>query len=576
MGTAKIPAALWLLAGVVLTFGVAVSPAQGATRHYDFFITETNQTRLCHEKSVLTVNGQSPGPTIYARKGDVVVVNVHNQGNKNITIHWHGVDQPRNPWSDGPVYITQCPIRPGSNFTYQVILSVEEGTLWWHAHSDFDRLTVHGAIVIYPKSGATFPFKKPDNEIPIILGEWWNEDVNHLLEEVKRTGGDVKPSDANTINSQPGDMFPCSKDGTFKVAVQNGSTYLLRIINAGLTNDMFFAIAGHRLTVVAIDAHYTKPVTVDYIMIAPGQTMDVLLEANRTLGANSRYYMAARTFITLARDDIPFNNSTATAILEYTDSAAARAGPPDFPSLSLPAIKDENAAMAFVTQLRSLASNDHPAHVPMSVDERMLIDLAINVLPCDPTNPNNRTCTGPSQNRFAASLNNVSFENPPIDVLDAYYSGNGLGVYEEDFPNKPAGGSANLTGLGFTKRGTKVKVLEYGTVVEVVFHDTSSENHPMHLHGFSFYVVGRGSGEFDERRDPASYNLVDPPYQNTVSVPKDGWAAFRFRADNPGVWFMHCHFDRHVVWGMNTVFIVKDGKTPKARMLPRPSNMPQC
>ncbi|KAG8072408.1 hypothetical protein GUJ93_ZPchr0006g43150 [Zizania palustris] len=577
MGTAKIPAALWLLAGVVLTFGVAVSPAQGATRHYDFLITETNQTRLCHEKSVLTVNGQSPGPTIYARKGDVVVVNVHNQGNKNITIHWHGVDQPRNPWSDGPEYITQCPIRPGGNFTYQVILSVEEGTLWWHAHSDFDRLTVHGAIVIYPRSGATFPFKKPDNEIPIILGEWWNEDVNQLLEEVKRTGEDVKPSDANTINSQPGDMFPCSKDGTFKVAVQNGNTYLLRIINAGLTNDMFFAIAGHRLTVVAIDAHYTKPVTVDYIMIAPGQTMDVLLEANRTLGANSRYYMAARTFITLPADaTIAFNNSTATAILEYTDSAAATAGPPDFPSLSLPDIKDENAGMAFVKQLRSLASNDHPAHVPMSVDERMLIDLAINVLPCDATNPNNRTCKGPNGNRFAASLNNVSFENPSIDVLYAYYSGNGLGVYEEDFPNKPPGGPVNLTELGFTKRGTKVKVLEYGTVVEVVFHDMSSENHPMHLHGFSFYVVGRGSGEFDERRDPATYNLVDPPYQNTISVPKDGWAAFRFRADNPGVWFMHCHFDRHVVMGMDTVFIVKEGKTPKARMLPRPSNMPQC
>uniref|UniRef100_A0A0E0QZJ0 Plastocyanin-like domain-containing protein n=1 Tax=Oryza rufipogon TaxID=4529 RepID=A0A0E0QZJ0_ORYRU len=51
-------------------------------------ITETNYTRLCHKKSILTVNGQFPGPTIYARKGDLVIVNVHNNGNKNITIHW--------------------------------------------------------------------------------------------------------------------------------------------------------------------------------------------------------------------------------------------------------------------------------------------------------------------------------------------------------------------------------------------------------------------------------------------------------------------------------------------------------
>jgi laccase len=51
-------------------------------------IKEANYTRLCHEKTILTVNGQFPGPTIFARKGDVVVVNVYNQGNKNITIHW--------------------------------------------------------------------------------------------------------------------------------------------------------------------------------------------------------------------------------------------------------------------------------------------------------------------------------------------------------------------------------------------------------------------------------------------------------------------------------------------------------
>ncbi|EEC67023.1 hypothetical protein OsI_33744 [Oryza sativa Indica Group] len=178
--TGKIPALLlWLLAGM---------------------ITETNHTRLCHKKSILTVNGQFPGPTIYARKGDLVIVNVHNNSNKNITIHWHGVDQPRNPWSDGPEFITQCPIRPGGNFTYQVILFEEEGTLWWHAHSDFDRATVHGAIVIHPKHGTTFPFNKPDKEIPIILGEWWNDDVEHVLDEAKRTGGDVEPADANTIN----------------------------------------------------------------------------------------------------------------------------------------------------------------------------------------------------------------------------------------------------------------------------------------------------------------------------------------------------------------------------------------
>jgi len=133
-------------------------------------ITETNVTRLCHEKAILTVNGQFPGPTIHARRGDVVFVNVHNRGRKNITLHWHGVDQPRSPWFDGPEYITQCPIQPGANFTYRIIFSEEEGTVWWHAHSDFDRATVHGAIVVRPKLSAAYPYPETHKDIPIILG----------------------------------------------------------------------------------------------------------------------------------------------------------------------------------------------------------------------------------------------------------------------------------------------------------------------------------------------------------------------------------------------------------------------
>ena len=142
-------------------------------------------------------------------------------------------------------------------------------------------------------------------------GEWWNVDVEQLLEATQRTGGEVNISDANTINGQPGDLLPCSKKGTFRVPVERGRTYMLRVINAGLTNDMFFAVAGHNLTVVGSDGHYLKPFTVDHIMISPGQTMNALLEADRATdggsGRNSRYYMAARTFAT--NPQLSVNNS---------------------------------------------------------------------------------------------------------------------------------------------------------------------------------------------------------------------------------------------------------------------------
>ncbi|KAJ1292253.1 hypothetical protein BS78_02G378100 [Paspalum vaginatum] len=578
------PAVLWLLLGVVMTAGVGVAPAQAssANHHYDFFIKEMNVTRLCHEKAILAVNGQFPGPTIHARKGDVVVVNVFNHGRKNITLHWHGVNQPRNPWHDGPAYITQCPIQPGANFTYRIIFSEEEGTLWWHAHNDFDRATVHGAIVIYPKHGFAYPYTKPPHkEIPIILGEWWNADVQQLLEESQRTGADVNISDANTINGQPGDlMFPCSRKGIFKTLVEHGKTYLLRVINAGLTNEMFFAVAGHRLTVVGTDGSYLEPFSTDYIMISPGQTMDALLVATEGVDS-SRFYMAARTFATNTR--IPLDSTTATAILEYANAPpSASTGPPEYPN-ALPTVNDTDAATAYTAQLRSLVTEDHLVDVPAHVDEHMLVTIAVNLLPCGGPN---KTCNGPTGNRFAASMNNVSFVNPAaIDILNAYYYSIG-GVYEPDFPNKPPfffnftdPSSMPLNQSSFTERGTKVKVVEYGTVVEVVFQDTAilgGESHPMHLHGFSFYVVGQGFGNFDSSKDPTTYNVVDPPYHNTIFVPQAGWVAIRFRATNPGVWFMHCHIERHTVWGMDTVFIVKDGKTHDAKMMRPPPDMPRC
>ena len=59
---------------------------------------------------------------------------------------------------------------PGESFTQVIGISDEIGTLWWHAHSDWSRATVYGALIIYPKKGDSYPFPKPHAEVPIILG----------------------------------------------------------------------------------------------------------------------------------------------------------------------------------------------------------------------------------------------------------------------------------------------------------------------------------------------------------------------------------------------------------------------
>ncbi|BFG40974.1 hypothetical protein CerSpe_272480 [Prunus speciosa] len=133
-----------------------------------------------------------------------------------------------------------------------------------------------------------------------------------VLEEFIRTGGAPNVSDAHTINGQPGDLYPFSKSETFKLLVDQNKTYLLRIVNAAMNTIFFYSIANHNLTVVGVDGRYTKPVTIDYMIISPGQTIDALLITNQQVG---QYYMAARAYSSTPL--IPFDNTTSTAIVEY-------------------------------------------------------------------------------------------------------------------------------------------------------------------------------------------------------------------------------------------------------------------
>ncbi|KAK9901844.1 hypothetical protein M0R45_001903 [Rubus argutus] len=128
----------------------------GHVHFYDFVLREANFTRLGSTKSMLVVNDSFPGPTIRVQKGDTVYVNVQNQGDYGVTIHWHGVHQPRNPWSDG------------------------------------------------------FPFPEPDGEDIIILGSWYTDDVNEVVAEALEDGSLTPVSDCYTINGQPGDFFAYS------------------------------------------------------------------------------------------------------------------------------------------------------------------------------------------------------------------------------------------------------------------------------------------------------------------------------------------------------------------------------
>ncbi|XP_010535350.1 PREDICTED: laccase-13 [Tarenaya hassleriana] len=548
--------------------------------YHEFVIQATPVKRLCIVHNVITVNGQFPGPTLEVQDGDTLAITAINKAQYNISFHWHGIRQVRNPWADGPEYITQCPIQPGGSYTYRFTIQEQEGTLWWHAHSRWLRATVYGALIIRPKLGSPYPFPVlPKREITLLLGEWWDRNPMDVLQLTQFTGAAPNVSDSFTINGQPGDLYRCSKQETVKYLVNSGETVLLRIINSALNQELFFGVANHKLTVVAADASYTKPFSTNVIMIGPGQTTDVLLTADQP---PANYYMAAHAYNSA---NAAFDNTTTTAILEYKSApCVAQKGKSQASTFTsstifpqLPGFNDTATATTFTNQIKSPSK----VEVPLDIDEYLFFTVGLGLFNC--LNPNSPRCQGPNGTRFTASMNNVSFIFPRRNsIMQAYYQGT-PGVFTMDFPAVPPlkfDYTGNVSrGLWQPVRGTKAYKLKYKSKVQIVLQDTSivtTENHPMHLHGYEFYVVGSGFGNFNPRTDSTSFNLVDPPRRNTIGTPPGGWVAIRFVADNPGAWLMHCHIDSHLAWGLAMVFLVENGAGELQAVQSPPLDLPQC
>lgn len=552
--------------------------AEAVTRHYEFNITMQNVTRLCHTKGMVTVNGQFPGPRLVAREGDRLLIKVTNHVSNNISIHWHGIRQLRSGWADGPAYITQCPIQTGQSYVYNYTIVGQRGTLFWHAHISWLRSTVYGPLIILPKKNIPYPFTKPYKEVPIIFGEWFNTDTEAIISQALKTGGGPNVSDAYTINGLPGLLYNCSAKDTFKLRVKPGKTYLLRMINAALNDELFVSIANHSLKVVEADAVYVKPFDTETILVAPGQTTNVLLETKPHF-PGATFLMTARPYVTGLGT---FDNSTVAGILEYYDESHSHISVKKLPIFkpTLPALNDTSFATNFTNRLRSLASPQFPANVPQKVDRHLFFTVSLGTSRCDQS----QGCQGPSNlTKFAASVNNISFIQPTTALLQSHYSGQSNGIYTSDFPFSPShwfnytGNPPNNTMVG--NNATKLMVLPFNTSVELVMQDTSilgAESHPLHLHGFNFFVVGQGFGNYDQNKDPKNFNLVDPVERNTIGVPSGGWVAIRFLADNPGVWFMHCHLEVHTSWGLKMAWLVLDGKLPNQKLLPPPADLPKC
>ena len=100
-------------------------------------------------------------------------------------------------------------------------------------------------------------------------------------------------------------------------------------------------------------------------------------------------------------------------------------------------------------------------------------------------------------------------------------------------------------------------------------------HHPVHIHGHGFAVLKVQETTEDGMNSPdikcydghctdmgwkskPDLNFDSPPIKDTLLVPVHGYAVVRFRTDNPGFWFLHCHQQQHMEDGMALIIMVSN------------------
>ncbi|KAG6490695.1 hypothetical protein ZIOFF_052005 [Zingiber officinale] len=542
--------------------------ANAKITEYRWDVSHQFKSPDCFRKLAITINGETPGPTIDAQQGDTVVVVVNNSLlTENAAIHWHGIRQIGTPWSDGTEGVTQCPIMPGDSFVYRFV----PGTYLYHAHYGMQMSAgLYGVIRVTVPDGTVEPFAY-DFDHSLLLNDWWHQSTYEQAAGLSAVPFVwIEEPQSLLINGRG--QFNCALAGATDVCHTNapecspyvlsvvpGKTYRLRIASLTALSALNFEVEGHNMTVVEADGHYVKPFVVKNLNIYSGETYSVLITADQDPSRN--YWLAANVIARQPR------TPAGTGILNYLHGSPDKKPPTATPAG--PMWNDTEYRLAQSTALRA-----HPDHIlppPATADRMILLLNTQNLID--------------GHTRWA--LNNVSFNFPHTPYLIAMKQN-----LSDVFDERPAPETYDYKHYDIYSPssnpnatvGTSIYRFEFNSTVDVVLQSANilkpnkSETHPWHMHGHDFWVLAHGMGRFDPDVDTARFNLVDPILKNTVDLQPFGWTAIRFKADNPGVWAFHCHVESHFYMGMGVVFeegIDRVGELPESIMGCGKSKLPK-
>ncbi|KAL2819591.1 Cupredoxin [Aspergillus cavernicola] len=507
-----IPTRILLVSFAALIFFIQCSRAKTVTHDFNVTWVTANPDGL-HPRKVVGINGQWPLPVIEVDKGDRLVVNVYNAlGDKNTTIHWHGMFQNNTNHMDGPSMVTQCPIVPGASFTYNFTVN-QNGTYWYHCHTDACYPDGYRQALIVHDQDAFFN-EMYDEEFTLTMSDWYHELVEDItfISVTNPTGAEPVP-----------DSFLVNDTQNSSLAVEPGKTYLLRLVNMGAFVGMYFYIEDHSFQIVEMDGVYTDPTEADLLYISVAQRYSILVTTKNSTAKN--YPIVTVVDSSLLDAIQPTLQLNHTNWLEYNTTA-------DHPQALMPASDSSD-----LTPFDDMTLIPHD-RTPLLPDPDIVIEITAIM---------DNLANGAGY----AFFNNISYTRPKVPTLYSVLSSGDL--------------ATNPTIYG---EYTHPTVLGHNQVVDIVLNNGDTGSHPFHLHGHNFQLLTRfpsyadGFFTYADTDNPVTFNPSNhssfpayPPRRDTLVVPPQGYIVIRFIADNPGIWLFHCHIDWHLMQGLAMVLI---------------------
>ncbi|XP_047323099.1 L-ascorbate oxidase-like [Impatiens glandulifera] len=554
--------------GVSLMLLGSLSLGLGAkTRHFKWDVEYIHWSPDCSSNSsegiVMAINGQFPGPTIVARAGDTINVELTNKlFTEGVVIHWHGIRQIGTPWADGTASISQCAINPGETFVYRFILD-KAGTYFYHGHYGMQRSAgLYGSLIVNVAEGEKEPFRY-DGEFNLLLSDWWHQSVHEqevgLSSKPLRWIGEPQSILINgrgqyscslAAQYSNSSVEQCKFSGTEQCAPQvlrvlPTKTYRIRLASTTALASLNFAIGGHKIVVVEADGNYVQPFAVPDIDIYSGESYSVLLIADQNPKEN--YWVSLSV-----RGRLP-KTPQALTVLNYITNHASKV--PSTPPPVAPLWNNYTHSKAFSNKIFALIGSQKP---PILARRRIsLLNTQNKINDYTKWAINNISLVLPSTPylgsiKYGLTHNSLDYKQPPE-------------TFPIDYDIMVPAKNPNAT------HGSGVYTFRQNHVIDIVLQNSNalkaneSEIHPWHLHGHDFWVLGYGEGRFDER-NVKDLNLKNPPLRNTAVIYPYGWTVLRFVADNPGVWAFHCHIEPHLHMGMGVIFAIdvhKVGNVPR-------------